>query len=159
MAIKLINGDIFSSQASIIAHGVNAQGRMNAGIAKQIRQRFPQAYADYMTKFKTTGWSLGDTQLVMVGESPRFIANCCTQEFYGRDGFHYCDYDAIENCLATLFRFASREGCSIAMPRLGCGLGGGDWNIVFDIIKKVSLNYPGVAVEIYSLESASRSEQ
>ena len=40
MSIKIIDGNLFDSKAKIIAHQVNCQGKMNSGVAKEVRQRF-----------------------------------------------------------------------------------------------------------------------
>lgn len=42
--IKIIDGDLFSSNADVIAHQVNCSSAMNSGIAKQIRNKYPEVY-------------------------------------------------------------------------------------------------------------------
>lgn len=152
MPIKLIKGDLFSTKCDIIAHGVNGQGVMGSGVAKIVKEKYPQAYLDYTTKHRKSGWFLGQVQLVHVGENPRFIANCCTQQDYGRDvDQRYVSYDAVLQCLDGLLNFAEREGYSVAMPKIGAGLANGDWNIIFAIIRSLSFKYDSVAIEVYEL--------
>lgn len=50
MSIKIIDGNLFDSKAKIIAHQVNCQGKMNSGVAKEVRQRYPHVYRDYPRK-------------------------------------------------------------------------------------------------------------
>ena len=46
MSIKIIDGNLFDSKAKIIAHQVNCQGKMNSGVAKEVRQRYPHVACD-----------------------------------------------------------------------------------------------------------------
>ena len=49
MSIVFKNGDMFSSTANILCHQVNCMGRMGSGIAKTVREKFPNVYEAYMT--------------------------------------------------------------------------------------------------------------
>jgi hypothetical protein len=40
--VKIVKGDLLKSDCQYIAHGVNCQGVMNSGIAKQIRDKYPE---------------------------------------------------------------------------------------------------------------------
>ena len=47
MSIKIIDGDLFTTNAKIICHQVNCQGEMNTGVAQQVREKFPHVYEEY----------------------------------------------------------------------------------------------------------------
>ncbi len=47
MPIKIIDGDLFTTNAKIICHQVNCQGEMNTGVAQQVREKFPHVYEEY----------------------------------------------------------------------------------------------------------------
>ena len=144
--IKHIKCDIFESGADVICHQVNCQGVMGSGIAKQVREKFPEVYKAYLaltSTFKVNKHDLlGQTQIVPTPyniQSPDKwvrIANLFSQEKYGYDGHRYTDYIALKNCLTTL-----KDKCSnttIAIPYLmGCYRGGGDWNVVYKMIEEV----------------------
>ena len=49
MAIVFKNGDMFTSDAPYLCHQVNCMGKMGSGIARTVREKFPNAYHDYMT--------------------------------------------------------------------------------------------------------------
>lgn len=154
MPIKFLRGDLLSANSDLIVHGVNCKGAFGSGIAGQIRKQFPSAYDDYIYKYKSEGWELGEIQFSRTNMAkPRFIVNCATQINYGNDGRQYADYNAIKDCLTAVVRFAARENYSIAMPKIGAGLGGLDWQNVFTLVSKISLSYPDVNVSIYSLEA------
>lgn len=151
--MKHIKGDIFNSNADAILHQVNCQGVMGAGVAKQVREKYPTIYhwykamCDVDKKMRArTGQSksnlLGRIQVCykenyLVGhiEDNQVIVNLFAQDYYGRDGHCYTDYEALEKCLKEVNkRF---YGKTVAIPCLmGCGLAGGDWAVVSDIINK-----------------------
>ena len=47
MPIKIIDGDLFTTNAKIICHQVNCQGEMNTGVAQQVKEKFPHVYEEY----------------------------------------------------------------------------------------------------------------
>lgn len=80
------------------------------------------------------------------------IANVATQENFGYDGKLYASYDAIQQDLYQVFEYAYMKEYSIALPKIGCGLAGGDWSKVKVIIEDLSHQFPAVGVEVYSLK-------
>lgn len=153
MSIKLIQGDLLNAKTSIIAHGVNCAGGFGSGVAGAIARKWPRVKTAYLQKFQQEGWKLGNIQLVFTTEELELplVANIATQKDYGYDGKLRANYKAIKDGLEELFKYAQMYNFSIGMPRIGCGLAGGDWTKVFSIIEKLSLQYPDVVIEIYSL--------
>lgn len=114
----------------MFAHGVNCRGGFGSGIAGQIVKKHPEVRDDYLKKAATLeGWKLGDVQLS--GK----IFNCATQNNYGYDGKKYCSYDAIETCLRKAKKHCSKFDLQLGLPKIGCGLAGGNWKVVHEIIK------------------------
>ena len=54
-------------------------------------------------------------------------------------------YDAVRECLGRVRAFAQERKATIQMPRIGCGLAGGDWEVVSKIVEE-ELVLPGLAV-------------
>lgn len=151
--IKVVNGDIFNSDADAILHQVNCQGVMGSGIAKQVREKFPtvfkyyKAYCDEDKRFREQTGSkvsglLGLAQVChkedyLVGEvkDTQVIVNMFAQDRYGYDGGLYTDYTALRKCLQSVNkRFAGKK---VAIPYLmACHRGGGDWNFVSKMIEE-----------------------
>lgn len=142
--IKHIKCDIFESGADVILHQVNCQGVMGSGIAKQVREKFPNVYESYKSMCDNTSNRanlLGLAQCVPT-TSDKFIVNLFAQENFGYDGTCYTDYDALKKCLIAVKKYILFEDKTIAIPYLmGCHRGGGDWNVVYKLIEKVFKNH------------------
>lgn len=122
--------DILDVEWGIIAHQVNMVGVMGAGLAKKIREKWPIAYSLY----KMRGLRLGECQVVEVSPGLH-IANLCAQSGFG-GGQCWTDYDALRWGMATLSVFAKERCLQVYLPHgIGCGLAGGDWEIVSGIIE------------------------
>lgn len=138
MSVVFKNGDMFTSTANILCHQVNCMGRMGSGIAKTVREKFPNVYDEYMKLCQsddmTPDYLLGATQFVKC--DTQIIANLFAQRNYGYDGKQYTDYDAFRQCLKHI-RDNVPAGSSIAFPHgIGCGLGGAKWEIIVAMIQE-----------------------
>jgi O-acetyl-ADP-ribose deacetylase (regulator of RNase III) len=148
MMIEYIKGDLFTTDCKYIAHGVNCQGVMGAGVAKIVKERFPKAFRTYYNHCSTQDFqsSLLGNVCISPKENDKVILNCFTQDFYGRNG-SYVSYDALVNCFDAI-SFADIS--ELAMPKIGAGLGGGDWSIIEAIINS-KLIKKGIKVKVYEL--------
>lgn len=138
MQIKYINGDAtrpISSGNKIIVHCCNNLGLWGAGFVLALSKRWPHCHQQYLEMF-SDGRSpiLGTTQFVLV-ESDIVVAN-----IIGQNGVRTpknprpVDYNAIKEGFRFVRKFAIENQASIHMPRIGCGLAGGDWSIIESLI-------------------------
>lgn len=135
--MKTIYGNLISlaraGQFDVIVHGCNCFCKMGAGIAKSIKESFPQAYAaDCETRYGDRV-KLGSFSEAYIAELPHAftVVNAYTQYRYGRNGL-FADYEAIGRAFRRIKeRFA---GARIGYPLIGDGLAGGDWNKISTII-------------------------
>jgi len=145
--------DVTDVGLGIIAHGVNCQHAMGSGVAGAIRKKWPIVYEKFMEapKGKTM---LGTVDLIAVTDDDTlFVANCYTQQFYGYGGGRYADPEAVRKAMQTTFRLADSLTLPLYMPKIGCGLGGLDWEAdVLPIINYQTETYPRVEVFICELE-------
>ena len=126
--IEYVDKDITTVGMGIVAHGVNCQGKMASGVAKSIREKWPVVYEKYMANPKGPAM-LGTCHLIDVSNQDfLWVANCYTQVFYGYGGGKYADKDAVARCMENLCMYADVYDIPIFMPRIGCGLGGLDWD-------------------------------
>lgn len=126
---------------NVIVHGCNAQGKMGSGFAKELRTRFPEAYERYIEVYNLRGLELGDTVYYDVSDQ-LCIANCITQKFYGYDGEKYVSYDAIDNAMLKMNELIGSLNVvtHIHFPKIGAYLGGGNWNVIKEIIDHRMIN-------------------
>lgn len=131
--IKNIKGNVFNTEADIIAHQVNCKGVMGSGIARQIKQKYPIVYKRYLEEPMELG-----TVLIVDVSGAHKIANLYAQDDYGYDGKQYTDIDALRSCFKDLNDYAEDYHCTIAMPyKIGCDRGGADWNTVYQMIEDI----------------------
>ncbi len=123
-----------------IVHGCNCFHTMGSGIAKEIKDRYPPAYAvDIGQTIKGDKRKLGGfTYTIVQGPAPLYwrftIINAYTQYRYGKDGPHV-NYDAV----CSVFKGIQKNfpvHYSIGYPKIGAGLAGGNWDIIQAIINK-----------------------
>jgi O-acetyl-ADP-ribose deacetylase (regulator of RNase III) len=146
--LKYVKGDLFDFKAGIIAHCVNCVGAFGAGVAGQIARLYPGARTAYLMVHERSGWELGMTQLIQVSKEPDLIiANVAGQYDFGTHKVQV-DYSALAIGLEKVFKFAELENMSVALPKIGCGLAGGDWGTVERIITTLLMKYP-IVVTIY----------
>jgi len=124
------NGDLFSTSSNHLVQGCNNQGKMNAGIAQQFKMYFPEMFQDYKKKCRKNLLEPGSCYLFQNQRTPHVI-NVITQS----------DGQAQEQYLELGFRSLNYlcqklDIHQLAMPRIGTGLGGLEWNVVKDILKK-----------------------
>jgi O-acetyl-ADP-ribose deacetylase (regulator of RNase III) len=146
--IKYMEGNIFDSSADILVNPVNCRGVMGGGLALEFKHRYPDMYHKYESKCRTG--------LLKIGQ-PWLWANI----YGGHDVLcfptkdHWKDpskLEYIESGMGRIWFYFPPHPLrgSIAFPKLGCGLGGLDWEIVRPLMEKwVSYFLPGVRVEVW----------
>ena len=135
--MTVIQGDLLElaleGEFDVIVHGANCQCTMGAGIAKAIKETFPEAFESDRATKKGSRAKLGTISFARVARHGRelVVVNAYTQFHYRGAGVRV-DYDAIRSALKEVKRHFS--GKRIAYPRIGAGLGGGDWSIISRIL-------------------------
>lgn len=147
--ITYIKGDLFDTKADLIAHGCNCKGGYGSGIAYTMAKTYPRAKLLYLEKYDEDGWDLGDVQMVLQRDG-KYIANCATQDSFLPRGQCHADYGAIRTCMEKVKRFAKSKNLTIAIPKIGAGLAGGDWDTIEGILKEIFTDYD---ITIYYLEN------
>lgn len=144
---KEITGDLLElakeGHFDIIAHGCNCHKMMGAGIAYQIAKKFPVAYQIDKVDKRTPLQRLGDLTYSHNHLGRFIIANLYSQYAGGPN----LDYSALELSLRKLTMMFDKSK-TIGLPQIGCGIAGGDWEKVKEIIQRVLSDYD-VTVVIY----------
>ncbi len=141
--LKHAKGDLLEmaeqGQFNIIIHGCNCHNTMGSGIARQIRERYPQAYdADCATNYADRN-KLGTISVALANNraGEKFvIVNAYTQYDFNRGGVlnDVFEYDAFKNILNGFARDAS-PAMNIGLPYIGMGLAGGDKKRILAMIE------------------------
>jgi len=137
-----------ANDVDIICHQVNTIGVMGAGIAKSIASTYPECFKEYKHFLEITPSSsiLGK---VCFYEGEKVIANIFGQKSIGR-GLR-TNYEALNSGLVCVHEYAKNHRMSVGIPfKIGCGLAGGDWNVVSKMIENIFGNSE-VVCRIYTL--------
>lgn len=129
MRIESCYGDILDDSARVIVNPVNCVGVMGKGLALSVKQRYPKSFLEYKKACNEKRVAPGF--MFLTEEKNRLIIHFPTKRHW-KDSSHYYD---ISYGLEDLVRIVvDRNIQEIAIPPLGCGLGGLDWKIVRPMI-------------------------
>jgi O-acetyl-ADP-ribose deacetylase (regulator of RNase III) len=143
--IEYRKGDLLQTELRHIIHGCNSKGVMGSGVAKAIRDMYPQAYRDYNDSYNGYGLDLGNI-VVSVQDDGKVIHNAITQKDYGRDNSRvYVSYWAIAEVFRKINSWDIKE---IAMPKIGAGLANGDWHVISAIIENTLTKTKPIVYEL-----------
>lgn len=148
--IKETTGNLFEAKAEALINAVNCVGVMGKGIALQFKQKFPADYFDaYKIACQNGELAIGKVQVYKLKNDqtkPRYIINFPTKNHWREPS----KIEDIESGLQSLVETVERyEIKSIAMPALGCGLGGLDYDKVKLLIEKAFVKLPNVEVLLF----------
>jgi O-acetyl-ADP-ribose deacetylase (regulator of RNase III) len=138
MVVEYVVGDMFESGAQAYVVPVNCQGTAGAGLAKQFKKRYPRWYREYRMFCKagnlSPGFVLSTTLLKpMLDEGPDEILSFPTKTRWRWPA----QIQFVEMSMHGLLSVVNREDIkSVAMPHVGCGLGGLKWKDVKAILDK-----------------------
>ncbi len=122
-------GNILNSSAQCLVNTVNCEGYMGKGIAYQFKEKFPENNKNYVKACKNGSLSIG--KILFYSEDEKIIANFPTKDKWREKS----EYSYIERGLVELkIGLLERKIKSVAIPPLGCGNGGLDWNKVKQMI-------------------------
>lgn len=146
--IHIQDGNLLKSDCNVIAHCCNCQGGFGSGIAGQIRKYFPYAYEAFRLDNRTPEDKFGTLSVGLSDCGGYDIFNLYGQLNYGYDKKQYVDYNALLQSMIMMmetisdWKSRSTKQFKIGMPYLiGCGLAGGDWKTVEELILSVSCQF------------------
>lgn len=146
--IVYVTGNVLDAPQPMIIHQVNCQGVMGSGVAKAIKESYPIVYQSYRWLYNQTENKeqlLGYCQFVDIDDN-KTVVNLFSQFDYLPRTKRHTSYDAMVKGFERIKEVTDGD---LAMPRIGCGLGGGDWHIVSAIIESV---FDDRQIFVYDLE-------
>lgn len=146
--IEFKSGDLLKADVEALVNTVNTAGVMGKGIALQFKQAFPANFAAYEKAAKHGDVKPGKVFVFETGsfDNPRYILNFPTKRHW-RGKARLQD---IETGLQDLVKVIQERNIrSIAIPPLGCGFGGLDWEEVRPLIVSALASVPEVQAWVY----------
>lgn len=154
--LEYVNGDLLKSDCDVIAHQCNCLLAFGSGIAGQIRNELPGAYEKFKNDYREPLDKLG-SYCVATKDIGNFLAvyNLYGQYSYGIGNMH-TNYLALREALTAMMKNIDDEdilkAVKIGVPyKMGCGLGGGDWDTVSSILEEISERF-NRNIYIYRIE-------
>jgi len=147
--IETTKGNLLNADAEALVNTVNCIGYMGKGIALQFKQAFPENFKAYEKVCKAHELHPGRMFVFPTGllQNPKYIINFPTKR-------HWKGNAKIEDIKAGLAALIQEVRIlrihSIAVPPLGCGLGGLDWNKVQPMIETAFAEVPEVRVLLFA---------
>lgn len=166
MEINFVNGDATNMNyngTKILVHVCNDIGAWGAGFVLAISKKWKEPEKEYKKWHKEkffndneilkgqrikednssseNSFKLGNVQFVKV-ENDIWVGNMIGQRDIRRGiaGIPPVRYPAIRMCLERVANFATINNATVHMPKIGCGLAGGQWNIVEEIINETLIS-------------------
>ncbi len=130
--IHFVKGNMFESDADALVNTVNTVGVMGAGVALAFKKQYPKNFSEY--KIACDNGELKTGSILVVKENDgKTIINFPTKQHWKNGS----EYEYIESGLKALRNELDKGNIrSIAIPPLGCGLGGLQWTKVKEMIEK-----------------------
>lgn len=150
--MEFTSGNILRADAEAIVNTVNCVGVMGRGLALQFKREYPANFKAYEAACKRKEVVPGRMLMFETGQltNPRFIVNFPTKRHWRGAS----RIDDIEAGLVALVHEVKKRGIkSIAIPPLGCGLGGLDWNGVRPLIERAFKTLPEVRTLVFEQRS------
>lgn len=159
--ITYLRGDATDPKVAgkkIIAHVCNDIGGWGSGFVLSISKRWAEPELTYREWFRDRDseelewppFQIGSTVFVPVNDDT-VVANMIAQRGTGPKDGPPIRYAALEECLRDVEAWArDNDHASVHMPRIGCGLAGGSWALVEEIVARVFLD---IEVYVYDFDT------
>lgn len=156
--VEITRGNLLGADAEALVNSVNCAGYMGKGIALQFKKAFPMNFAEYQKACRAGRVQPGRMLVFRTGSmlNPRYIINFPTKRHWrGKSR-----YEDIEAGLRSLVLEVKKHGIrSIAVPPLGCGLGGLEWKRVRTMIEAAFARVPDVRVLLFEPTGAPEANR
>lgn len=169
--IFTIQGSIEQAKkpGAIIAHVVNTKGGFGAGVSGVIGKMFPTVEQRYRAWYSLRDYDmqtleamfvaphmfptfqLGNNQIVISDDNVTYVNMLAQNGYMNANNKQPLNMEALTQCLIKLFRHAKSVESDVHIPKIGAGLGGGNWDEILEIITNTADAY-GVKVYVYSID-------
>lgn len=148
--VTFVKGDIFKSPAQVLTNAVNCVGVMGKGVALEFKNRYPLMFDDY--KSRCDQGKVKPGQPYLWEDDSAQILNFPTKRHWKDNSLLQDIEDGLKHLASSYEQMGIQ---SIAMPALGCGLGGLKWSEVQSLIVKYFGSIPDLDVYVYEPHGAA----
>ncbi|WP_426273664.1 type II toxin-antitoxin system antitoxin DNA ADP-ribosyl glycohydrolase DarG [Exiguobacterium sp. R-17] len=157
--IFFLKGNLFDklNEVDAIVNTVNTVGVMGKGIALEFKKRFPDNTKEYVTRCKEGSITIGNSFVFELGNESltKFIVNFPTKKHWRNPSkIEYVDA-GLEDLIKIIKQYEIK---SIALPALGAGLGGLNWNEVKALISNKLEFLEDVEIYVYEPQKSKKLE-
>ena len=155
--IEITRGNLLEAKAEALVNTVNCVGHMGKGIALQFKKAFPENFKSYARACRAKEIRPGKMFVFETASmwNPKYIINFPTKR-------HWRGKSRLEDIgagLQDLVEKVRKRGIlSVAVPPLGCGLGGLSWGVVRPLIEQAFALLPGVQVLLFEPRGAPEAK-
>lgn len=146
MSCRIVRGDIFQTKMQTLVNPVNCVGVMGAGLAQKFKVKYPYMFDKYVDMCREGRIRPGKPYLWISADMSSRILLFPTKDHYRDKSYRFQILDGIRFLGRT---YIGAEITSLAVPALGCGLGGIQWEDFRDELQN-SLDDLGIPVELYA---------
>lgn len=139
------NGNIFNTECEALVNPVNIKGVMGKGLALAFKTKYPAHFANYQRACKSGEMTTDKVLAYQEKDGPMIICLATKADWRDSSKMEYVSA-GLDDLVNQIKALGIR---SIAIPKLGCGLGGLDWNKVRPLIVEKMSAIDGINVEIY----------
>lgn len=156
--IKEAKGNLIEADVEALVNTVNTEGVMGKGLALQFKKAFPEMFQEYAKLCAAGKLQIGTVHLFHRSEllNPRYIINFPTKQSWREK----TKLEYIKRGLQSLIQVIRENNIqSVAVPALGSGLGGLNWDIVYPLVQQAFAALPEVDVLVYPPQDAPQANQ
>lgn len=139
------NGDMFNSKCEALVNPVNTKGVMGKGLALAFKNKYPAHFENYKRACQNGEMTTEEVLAYQEINGPMIICLATKDDWRDSSKIEYVSA-GLDNLVKQIETLGIR---SVAIPKLGCGLGGLDWNKVRPLIVEKMSSLDGLNVEIY----------
>lgn len=151
MSVIFKRGDLFLDKSEALVNTVNCVGVMGKGVAYEFKHRWPDNYKAYKKVCDAKALKPGQMLIFELGNlfessTPKYIVNFPTKDHWrAKSKLEYIT-QGLDALVSDIKKYQIK---SIALPPLGCGNGGLDWNVIRPIMLSTLSELEDVDVVIY----------
>jgi len=156
--IELRHGNLLEADVEALVNTVNTEGIMGKGVALQFKKAFPEMFEEYRKACKAGEVSIGKMH-VYHRESliwPRYIINFPTKKQWQLSTRIEYIKKGLDALAEEIVKLKIR---SLAIPPLGCGLGGLNWDDVYPLIEETFKQFTDVCFLVYPPQDAPGADK